>query len=98
MGLLRARLAEIMDHFHWTPEQIAQLTVAQIENLCFHARDEKTKEITRPKPRVPLPVLTEEEHVARVRGMFRGSRKVDREKLEAKIAEIRAYYAKKRGE
>lgn len=37
---LRARYAQLIDHFHLTPAEIGRLTDRQINQLYFHPRDE----------------------------------------------------------
>lgn len=74
---------------------MARLTERQIVEWYFHARDKGV--IRRPPP--PQPGLTEEEHVRRFRAQARWARKqgkVTREQVEAKVAEIRAAWARKR--
>jgi hypothetical protein len=48
-GRTKAMVAQLLDHFHLTLDQIGRLTDAQIYDLYFHRRDRKTGGIIFPE-------------------------------------------------
>lgn len=84
-----------MDHFGWTPAQIGELTDLQIDDYCFHAREEDGGVR---RPRRPEAEKSEAERVASFLALAR-SMGASEEDVAAKVAEIRAHCAaQERGE
>lgn len=98
LAVRKAKYAEIMDHFGYTPGQIAELTDLQIHELCFHTRESQGEDAGRIKrPIPPARARTEEEHVAAFLRMARAA-KAGKKQTEQTVARIRAMHARKRQE
>jgi predicted transcriptional regulator len=97
----KAKWAAILDHFTGlTPADFAGLTDFQIDQLYLHARD-KDGAIKTPSKLPDTPALTEEQHVTRYRLIANAANRENpgafsEETIAAKVAEIRAYHARKR--
>lgn len=85
-----------MEHFAWaTPEALGRLTERQVDEYLLHARDRETGQIKRPD--APAAGMGEEERVLAFLAIAKSMR-LPPDQIEAKVAEIRAAYARRRGE
>ena len=74
--------AVLIEHFHFTPQQIAQMTRYQIQELCFHYRNREGK-LCIPKADADKP------SVEKLQQVFNFSEQ-DKEKLKAFLGEKNA--------
>lgn len=90
--------ALIAEHFHYTPSQIAELTPRQIQEMLFHARDERGG-LVAPREELREPRTMEEELAVleQMYNLFGGALEGGQERYRAAREEVRKRWEGKGG-